>query len=151
MSRIALLPLLSALVGCSPFDDDAALHLLQFRGNQTARVARCSHYPHGYKMECGDGVALCGILALEMGTGDGHYKHPRAGVHGLWPQVPPYGNSQCLRPTMSSASPNELVSCYEPQSASESARHQAGMSKESQEQKGRLTLNRCLGFLAHCN
>lgn len=133
MSRIALLAALAVLTGCQVFEADEAVQLLQIHGNQTAR---CSRYPHGRNMDCGDGVALCGVLALEMGTGDGYYKHPRAAVHGLWPQVPPYGTSKCMRPTVSSADPNGLVSCYKPQSASESARHQVQFETHEWEKHG---------------
>ncbi|CAE7630906.1 unnamed protein product [Symbiodinium sp. CCMP2592] len=119
--------------GCQLFDADEAVQLLQIHGNHTSR---CSRYPHGRNMDCGDGVALCGVLALEMGTGDGYYKHPRAAVHGLWPQVPPYGTSKCMRPTVSSADPNGLVSCYKPQSASESARNQVQFETHEWEKHG---------------
>ena len=50
-------------------------------------------------MVCGEGVALCGVLTLESGLGRGVYHHRNASVHGLWPQVPPYGSSQCMTPT----------------------------------------------------
>ena len=130
LGPLVLLQLLAALAGGQTFEDDEALQLLQIHGNQSGGAAlRCSRYPHGHKMDCGSGVSLCGVLALEMGTGDGYYKHPSAAVHGLWPQVPPYGTSKCMHPTQSSADPNSLVSCYRPQTASESVGHQAGRSK----------------------
>ena len=52
--------------------------------------AKCSRFPHGRKMDCGDGVSLCGVLALvacplfgnEVGLNGGQrHKHrhtPRA-------------------------------------------------------------------------
>lgn len=49
-------------------------------------------------LDCGPLVALCGILALEIGDGHGVYHHRMPVVHGLWPQVPPYGTSACIPP-----------------------------------------------------
>ena len=45
------------------------------------------------QMVCGDGVALCGVLTLQTGLGEGVYSHPTPSVHGLWPEVAPYGTS----------------------------------------------------------
>lgn len=63
-------------------------------------------------MVCGEGVALCGVLTLESGLGRGVYHHRNASVHGLWPQVPPYGSSQCLGPSRSRSRPSVLYPCY---------------------------------------
>merc|ERR1711920_1011453 len=49
-------------------------------------------------MNCGKGVPLCGVLALESGFGPKNYLHADPVVHGLWPQVPPYGGSKCIEP-----------------------------------------------------
>ncbi|EOD05602.1 hypothetical protein EMIHUDRAFT_220032 [Emiliania huxleyi CCMP1516] len=39
------------------------------------------------KMDCGEGVPLCGVLTLETGYGGGYYHHAHPSVHGLWPQL----------------------------------------------------------------
>lgn len=65
-------------------------------------------------MDCGHGVPLCGILALSTGLGSGAYHSKHPGIHGLWPQVSPYGNSRCAPPDKS-AMPEELVGCYRPE------------------------------------
>jgi len=49
------------------------------------------------KMDCGESP-LCGVLALESGLGSGHYGGGEPGVHGLWPEVDPYGNSKSVKP-----------------------------------------------------
>jgi len=43
-------------------------------------------------MTCGSGVELCGLLTLESGFGSGNYDHDECVVHGLWPEVSPYGS-----------------------------------------------------------
>lgn len=43
-------------------------------------------------MICGSGVGLCGLLTLESGFGSGNYDHDECVVHGLWPEVSPYGS-----------------------------------------------------------
>ena len=55
------------------------------------------------QMVCGDGVALCGVLTLQTGLGEGVYGHPTPSVHGLWPEVAPYGTSACAKPSLSTA------------------------------------------------
>lgn len=64
------------------------------------------------KMECGDKVGLCGALALSSGLGSGNYKHATPAVHGLWPEVGSYGDSQCVKPSGSTADPVTVVECY---------------------------------------
>lgn len=62
-------------------------------------------------MDCGAGVALCGVLSLQTGMGPDKYHHDTPGLHGLWPEVSPYGNSECV--PVGDASPVEQVSyCY---------------------------------------
>jgi len=61
-------------------------------------------------MDC-NGVKLCGVLALESGFGSRNYEHSDPTVHGLWPQVPPYGNSQCIAPKESTVT-REKHYCY---------------------------------------
>lgn len=68
-------------------------------------------------MDCGSAPA-CGVLTLETGFGEGYYEHDLPVIHGLWPQVPPYGNSACLTPE--SKKPPEFdwkhhqkLSCYD--------------------------------------
>lgn len=63
-------------------------------------------------MECGAGVSLCGVLALESGLGKGYYEHELPSVHGLWPSTPPYGNSLCVPPTEPDANPTVVYECY---------------------------------------
>ena len=64
------------------------------------------------QMVCGTGVALCGVLTLQTGLGEGVYSHPTPSVHGLWPEVAPYGTSECAKPTISTADPRRVVQCY---------------------------------------
>lgn len=63
------------------------------------------------KMSC-NGAPLCGVLALETGDGSGYYKHKHPVVHGLWPQVPPYGTSPCIPPRSDRPRSPGLPSCY---------------------------------------
>ena len=65
------------------------------------------------QMVCGAGVALCGVLTLQTGLGQGAYSHPTPSVHGLWPEVAPYGTSECTKPTISTADPRRVVQCYD--------------------------------------
>ena len=64
-------------------------------------------------MNCGSGVILCGVLSLETGYGPGYYSSDDPEVHGLWPQVDPYGNSKCVKPTASNDDPNGIAKCYQ--------------------------------------
>uniref|UniRef100_A0A7R9ZXE7 Uncharacterized protein n=1 Tax=Pyrodinium bahamense TaxID=73915 RepID=A0A7R9ZXE7_9DINO len=65
----------------------------------------------GRYMNCGPGVPLCGVLALESGFGRNYYRHKEPVVHGLWPQVGNYGSSKCMPPR--SDGPTRMVySCY---------------------------------------
>jgi len=68
-----------------------------------------------------NGAPLCGLLALMTGLGEGvqnvtggavFYGHPTPILHGLWPQVPPYGDSPCIPPTVAD-DPSRIVPCYE--------------------------------------
>ena len=63
------------------------------------------------KMVCGSGVNVCGVLTLESGFGTGYYKHDGPAVHGLWPEVSPYGSSACVAP-IDSTDPGKVYSCY---------------------------------------
>jgi hypothetical protein len=65
------------------------------------------------QMVCGAGVALCGVLTLQTGLGQGAYSHPTPSVHGLWPEVAPYGTSECAKPSLSTADPRRVVQCYD--------------------------------------
>lgn len=58
-----------------------------------------------------NGAPLCGVLTLESGLGYGTYHHPDAVVHGLWPQVPPFGDSQCIAPRYQGVE-RKVYSCY---------------------------------------
>ena len=70
-------------------------------------------------MSCGDGVEVCGVLTVMTGLGAGVqnvsggavYGHPTAIVHGLWPQVPPYGKSRCVAPSWR-ANATYVFPCY---------------------------------------
>lgn len=62
-------------------------------------------------MVCGNGVPLCGVLTLETGEAPGVYHHASSAVHGLWPQVPPFGSSECLAPK-NYTPPQKLHECY---------------------------------------
>lgn len=62
------------------------------------------------KMDCGT-AELCGVLCIESGLGGGVYKHNTPVPHGLWPQTPPFGTSQCISPT-SKTGPTKVYSCY---------------------------------------
>lgn len=63
-------------------------------------------------MDCGN-TKVCGILTLESGLGSGVYHHDGPGVHGLWPEVSPYGDSGCVAPSGSAEGPKKVYSCYQ--------------------------------------
>ena len=44
-------------------------------------------------MKCPSNYSMCGVLTIETGLGHGVYNNKEVGVHGLWPQVSPYGTS----------------------------------------------------------
>ena len=46
------------------------------------------------------------------GSRAGAYQHPTPSVHGLWPEVAPYGTSECAKPSLSTADPRRVVQCY---------------------------------------
>jgi len=62
-------------------------------------------------MDCGAGVALCGVLVLQTGYGPDHYSHDTPGVHGLWPETGSYGTSQCVT-VGDDAQPEAVSYCY---------------------------------------
>ncbi|KAG8466362.1 hypothetical protein KFE25_002118 [Diacronema lutheri] len=62
-------------------------------------------------MHCGRAPA-CGVLALETGYGPSYYHHDMPSVHGLWPELPPYGNSPCLAPASLAPPKPGLPACY---------------------------------------
>ena len=64
------------------------------------------------EMQCGDGVAVCGVLALQTGLGPDLYAHPAPAVHGIWPEVAPYGSSACVAPRASDANTSVVYPCY---------------------------------------
>jgi len=49
-------------------------------------------------MNCPTNYSLCGTLTIESGLGKNHYHGVQPGVHGLWPEVKPYGTSECVTP-----------------------------------------------------
>lgn len=62
-------------------------------------------------MNCGLGVQTCGVLTIESGMGKGVYGGLVHRVHGLWPEVDPYGNSECIEP-QDTAGPVQIFQCY---------------------------------------
>jgi hypothetical protein len=75
------------------------------------------------RMSCGGSGRLCGVLVLESGFGTGYYKHDEPTVHGLWPQVPPFGDSSCA-PPVSSGDMSGLPACYKTDESSTDPAHQ---------------------------
>ncbi|GMI01175.1 hypothetical protein TrST_g827 [Triparma strigata] len=63
------------------------------------------------KMDCGDGVNLCGVLTLASGYGPNEYAASAPYVHGLWPEIDSYGTSECIAP-QSTTDPTKLATCY---------------------------------------
>jgi ribonuclease I len=49
-------------------------------------------------MNCPHKFPLCVTLTIESGLGKHHYNGHYSGVRGLWPSVPPYGNSVYIKP-----------------------------------------------------
>lgn len=66
----------------------------------------------GQNMDCGENVTVCGVLTLETGLGTGVYQNKYPGVHGLWPETAPYGNSVCVAPSGSYTPPSKVYPCY---------------------------------------
>ena len=87
----------------------------------------------GKFMDC-NGARLCGVLALETGFGKGYYHHDKPGVHGLWPQVKPYGSSDCVKPSGSRTDPSVVFPCYVDTHAG--ADHQLSFEKHEWEKHG---------------
>lgn len=68
---------------------------------------------HGKFMDCGEGVRMCGALVLQTGDAEGTYHHDEPVVHGLWPQLKPFGSSQCEPPRSRTGPPaGKIFSCY---------------------------------------
>eukprot|EP00929_Paragymnodinium_shiwhaense_P017029 TRINITY_DN12589_c0_g1_i1.p1 TRINITY_DN12589_c0_g1~~TRINITY_DN12589_c0_g1_i1.p1 ORF type:complete len:345 (-),score=16.57 TRINITY_DN12589_c0_g1_i1:83-1006(-) len=63
------------------------------------------------RMSCGDGIHLCGLLALESGLGHSNYEHDEPVVHGLWPETDDFGNSECRAPSREEP-PVDVFACY---------------------------------------
>eukprot|EP00930_Biecheleria_cincta_P008709 TRINITY_DN110246_c0_g1_i1.p1 TRINITY_DN110246_c0_g1~~TRINITY_DN110246_c0_g1_i1.p1 ORF type:complete len:326 (-),score=19.18 TRINITY_DN110246_c0_g1_i1:564-1472(-) len=94
------------LHGCSPSGSGSG-------PDNPSRSKVCSDpYGHHTAMSCGEGVRLCGVLTLQAGLGSGVYHHDEPNVHGLWPEVHQFGNSECVKPGDPSA-PSKLYSCYD--------------------------------------
>ena len=63
-------------------------------------------------MKCGD-APFCGVLTLQSGDGPNEYNHDEPSIHGLWPQVPDYGDSDCVKPEGdSNADVSKYMDCY---------------------------------------
>ena len=76
--------------------------------------------PEGYSsilgsasMDCSTTASgNCGVLTVETGYGTGVYNHPdKPRVHGLWPEVSPYGNANCMAPA-DTTPPDQVYECY---------------------------------------
>jgi hypothetical protein len=81
-----------------------------------ARSGYCTDVPMPHKspkMDCGAGVRVCGVLALQSGLGRGVYGGGRPAIHGLWPQENRFGTSECIAPSVSSNKVTKVYSCYE--------------------------------------
>ncbi|CAE8694622.1 unnamed protein product [Polarella glacialis] len=76
------------------------------------------------KMSCGGEGILCGVLALESGQGSGYYKHKGPAVHGLWPEVKPYGDSACVAPGDKNSRITSVPICYQGEEASADPSHE---------------------------
>jgi hypothetical protein len=63
-------------------------------------------------MDCLE-APYCGILTLQRGQGKGEYNHPSPSVHGLWPQVGKYGNSECIHSSPLQDLSKLSVTCYD--------------------------------------
>jgi len=98
-------------------------------------TSKCPSIPYGDYMECGEGVQLCGVLTLETGEGTGYYHHDQPGVHGLWPEVAPYGNSACVSP-QDPADLESLSSCYAPQGNETTESHQLDFQSHEWQKHG---------------
>ena len=85
----------------------AALGVLFSQWRRTAGDADRTGY-----MDCGEGVALCGVLALQTGLGKGIYRSSVPILHGLWPQTSGYGTSACVRPRVHDP-PDDVYACYQ--------------------------------------
>ena len=88
------------------------------------------------RMDC-HGVESCGVLVVQTGRGQGHYRHASPSVHGLWPQTCEpggcYGNSVCVPPRSFSVLPSFLPRCYD----------------HAEARKDSSTLAQAVGFVAH--
>ena len=63
-------------------------------------------------MDCGS-TPYCGIIVLERGGGPSAYAHSEPCLHGLWPEVPSYGDSLCVSPLGNvNASVSPYMLCY---------------------------------------
>ena len=62
-------------------------------------------------MKCGN-VKLCGVLVLKSGLGKGEYKSVGPEVHGLWPEIHPYGSSRCIPPNIIDLQEANKLDCY---------------------------------------
>ena len=59
-----------------------------------------------------DNKILYGMLVLSSGLGKGKYKHEQPRVHGLWPEVKPYGSSMCITPNIIDYQEENKLDCY---------------------------------------
>ena len=63
-------------------------------------------------MECG-AAPYCGLIVLERGGGPSAYSHSEPCLHGLWPEVPSYGDSDCVVPAGDiNANVTAYMDCY---------------------------------------
>lgn len=75
---------------------------------------------------------LCGIVVIETGWGCGNYNKSEVGVHGLWPQVKPFGDSSCLFPDESQTRIAELKTAQDKDANERETYAQATTNDEGQ-------------------
>jgi len=108
--RILALYVPAALLASASVAADAPW--LQATSRAAGKWQKCSAITsHSRRMHCGRGVPLCGVLTLETGDSYGAYSHDMPVVHGLWPEVSWFGDSECLAPR-SDAKPKSIYPCY---------------------------------------
>jgi len=120
---VVVLTLLAVLVECHVGVGDVKkkkhasflhpkLHRPYIGTHHTIYYNSTSDLDSGATMKCGSSVSVCGLLVIETGLGSGVYDHPYPTVHGLWPEVSPYGDSDCIAPD-DDQDPTILYPCYD--------------------------------------
>jgi len=140
MAPLLLGLLISSVISveCRPFhaeaDAVAATNALQSGG-----AASADGY---YYMSCGT-AALCAVLVVETGLGDGPYRHDKPVLHGLWPQDGSFGSSVCIRPKKSTADlpydrrRPDLLECYDQNLNNGMTRQEHGFANHEWDKHGK--------------